>query len=183
MTCLGSSSFQLSIESDPGLLWEDSPHHFNQSNTKLKAISIWSIMFTWASSWLPVFTLNSHWSIMMLTFALIGSYDYLGFGFLILSCERLWWFLKFINWCVIKLGLLFFSRVKLYAVFQGLREEGFDLSKVLSAEFVKRCHKAFNEGETSDRHLIQKLLKTGMSLGMSSFWSVLHPLNHYIRFF
>ncbi|RMX52041.1 hypothetical protein pdam_00003706 [Pocillopora damicornis] len=57
------------------------------------------------------------------------------------------------------------TRVKLYAVFQGLREEGFDLSKVLSAEFVKRCHKAFNEGETSDRHLIQKLLKTGMSLG------------------
>ena len=39
---------------------------------------------------------------------------------------------------MIKLGLLFFSRVKLYAVFQGLREEGFDLSKVLSAEFVNR---------------------------------------------
>lgn len=57
------------------------------------------------------------------------------------------------------------TRVKLYAVFQGLKEEGFDLSKVLSAEFIRRCQKALNEEEISDQHLIQKLLKTGMSLG------------------
>ncbi|XP_078362508.1 amyloid protein-binding protein 2-like isoform X1 [Oculina patagonica] len=57
------------------------------------------------------------------------------------------------------------TRVKLYAVFQGLREEGFDLSEVLTSEFIKRCDKVSHAEDKSDRHVIQKLLKTGMSLG------------------
>ena len=64
---------------------------------------------------------------------------------------------------------MLFCRVKLYAAFQGLKEEGFDLSEVLSTEFVKRCHKALREEEKPDQHVIQKLLKTGMSLGMNNF--------------
>ena len=53
-------------------------------------------------------------------------------------------------------------------MFQGLREEGFDLSAVLASEFVKRCQEVSNTEEKPDRHVIQKLLKTGMSLGKAS---------------
>ena len=64
------------------------------------------------------------------------------------------------------------SRVKLFAVFQGLREEGFDLSAVLATEFLKRCHEVSLTEEKAGRHVIQKLLKTGMSLGkiLGSLW-------------
>ena len=62
---------------------------------------------------------------------------------------------------------LLLCRVKLYAVFQGLREEGFDLSEILTTEFIKRCEKASHVEEKPDRQGIQRLLKTGMSLGMS----------------
>ena len=67
----------------------------------------------------------------------------------------------------LEISLLLFCRVKLYAVFQGLREEGFDLSEILTTEFVKRCEKASHVEEKPDRQAIQKLLKTGMSLGTS----------------
>ncbi|CAH3019390.1 unnamed protein product [Porites evermanni] len=54
------------------------------------------------------------------------------------------------------------TRVKLYAVFQGLQEEGFDLSSILASEFLRTC----SEGkEKLEKHAIQKILKSGMSLG------------------
>lgn len=70
--------------------------------------------------------------------------------------------------CFLSFPFFFCIRVKLYAVFQGLREEGFDLSAVLASEFVKRCQEVSNTEEKPDRHVIQKLLKTGMSLGKAS---------------
>ena len=57
----------------------------------------------------------------------------------------------------------YFYRVKLYAVFQGLREEGFNLSEILTTEFCSRCPVALEK--TQEPHVAQKLLKTGMSLG------------------
>ena len=64
--------------------------------------------------------------------------------------------------------LFLFCRVKLYAVFQGLREEGFDLSAVLASDFLKRCQEVLHTKQKPERHNIQKLLKTGMSLGKLS---------------
>ena len=63
---------------------------------------------------------------------------------------------------VLKFSFPVFSRVKLYAVFQGLQEEGFDLSSILASEFLRTC----SEGkEKLEKHAIQKILKSGMSLG------------------
>lgn len=63
---------------------------------------------------------------------------------------------------VLKFSFPVFSRVKLYAVFQGLQEEGFDLSSILASEFLRTC----SEGkEKLGKHAIQKILKSGMSLG------------------
>ena len=49
--------------------------HLNQSNAKLILIPTWSLMFSCASSRLPVFTLSSHCLMMVLTFFQIGLYD------------------------------------------------------------------------------------------------------------
>ncbi|KAK2574365.1 Amyloid protein-binding protein 2 [Acropora cervicornis] len=57
------------------------------------------------------------------------------------------------------------TRIKLLTVFQGLREEGFNLSSLLAAEFLKRCHKISLGGGSPGRLIIQRILKTGMSLG------------------
>ena len=56
-------------------------------------------------------------------------------------------------------------RIKLFRVFQGLREEGFEVSSSLATEFLKRCHKVSLREESPGRQIIQKILKTGMSLG------------------
>ena len=52
---------------------ENSHHHLDQSNAKLKPISTWSPSFSRASSKFPVFTPSSHWLMMTLTFLLIVS--------------------------------------------------------------------------------------------------------------
>ena len=54
---------------------KNSRYHLNQSDAKLKPITTWSLAFSRASGTLPVFTLSSHWLMMMLTFVLIGSCD------------------------------------------------------------------------------------------------------------
>ncbi|XP_067034677.1 amyloid protein-binding protein 2-like [Acropora muricata] len=57
------------------------------------------------------------------------------------------------------------TRIKLLTVFQGLREEGFNLSSLLATEFLKRCDKISVGGGSPGRLIIQRILKIGMSLG------------------
>ena len=58
---------------------ENSRHPLNQSDAKLKPIATWGR--------LHVFTLSSHWLLVVFTFVLIGRCDYFGFG-LRLSIEK-----------------------------------------------------------------------------------------------
>lgn len=88
------NNFQLSFESNGGLLWvcttlicdwwsrKNSHQHINQSNTNLKPILTWSLTFSRTSSRLPVFTLSSHrLNMLSVTFALIVSCYYFAFCF------------------------------------------------------------------------------------------------------
>ena len=68
---------------------ENSCHNLNQSNVKLKPNTTWSLAFSRALRKLAVSTLSSHWLIIMVTFFLIGSCDYLDFGFSILNWKVL----------------------------------------------------------------------------------------------
>ena len=47
---------------------------------KLKPIVPWSLAFSRAWDEFPLFTLSSHWLLVILTFVQIGSCDYFGFG-------------------------------------------------------------------------------------------------------
>ena len=92
------NDFQLSFESNGGLLWvcftlicdwwsrKKLCHHLDQSNTNLKPILTWPLAFSRPSSRLPVFTLSSHWLNMLLTFALIVCCYYFSFCF----STRIW---------------------------------------------------------------------------------------------
>ena len=68
---------------------ENSRHNLNQSNVKLKPNTTWSLAFSRALRKLAVSTLSSHWLIIVVTFFLIGSCDYLDFGFSILNWKVL----------------------------------------------------------------------------------------------
>ena len=68
---------------------ENSRHFFNQSHAKLKPIVPWSLVFSRAWGYLHVFTLSSHWLLVMLIFAPIGHCNYFGFGFTTLSWKAL----------------------------------------------------------------------------------------------
>ena len=60
---------------------ENSRHPLNQSDAKLKPIATWSLVFSRAWDRLRVFTLSSHWFVVIFIFVLIGCCDYFGFGF------------------------------------------------------------------------------------------------------
>ena len=51
---------------------ENSHHPLNQSDAKLKPIANWLLAFSRASGQLHVFTLSSHWLLVILTFVLIA---------------------------------------------------------------------------------------------------------------
>ena len=68
---------------------EISHHPLNQSDTKLKSIATWSLTFSHASGLLCVFTLSSHWLLVIFAFVLIGCYNYFGFGFTTLNQKAL----------------------------------------------------------------------------------------------
>ena len=69
---------------------ENSRHPLNQSNTKLKPFATWSLAFSRASGRLHVFTLSSHWLLVIFTFVLIGRCDYFRFGFKTLNRKALY---------------------------------------------------------------------------------------------
>ena len=63
---------------------ENSRHPLNQSDAKLnyEPIATWSLAFSRArADRLRVFTLSSHWFVVIFIFVLIGRCDYFGFGF------------------------------------------------------------------------------------------------------
>ena len=68
---------------------ENSRHPLNQLDAKLKPIATWLLSFSRASGHLHVFTLSSHWLLVMLIFVLIGRCDYFGFGFTTLNRKAL----------------------------------------------------------------------------------------------
>ena len=68
---------------------ENLHHPLNQSDAKLKPIAIWSLTFSRTWDWLRVFTLSSHWFVVIFIFVLIGHCDYFGFGFLTLNRKLL----------------------------------------------------------------------------------------------
>ena len=68
---------------------QNSCHPLNQSDPKLKPIASWSLTFYRASGWLHVFTLSSHWLLVIFAFVLIGRCDYFGFGFTTLNRKAL----------------------------------------------------------------------------------------------
>ena len=65
---------------------ENSRHPLNQSDAKLKPIATWSLAFSRAWDRLRVFTLSSHWFVVIFIFVLIGCCDYFGFGFSTVNC-------------------------------------------------------------------------------------------------
>ena len=69
---------------------ENSRHPLNQSDAKLKPIATWSFAFSRACVWLRVFTLSSHWLLVIFIFALIGRCEYFGFGFTTLNPKALY---------------------------------------------------------------------------------------------
>ena len=68
---------------------ENSRHPLKQSDAKLKPIATLLVVFSRASGQLHVFTLSSHWLLVMLTFVLNGRFDYFGFGVTTLSRKAL----------------------------------------------------------------------------------------------
>ena len=68
---------------------ENSRHPRSQSDAKLKAIATWSVAFSRAWGRLHVFTLSSHWLLVIFTFVLIGRCDYFDFGFTTLNQKAL----------------------------------------------------------------------------------------------
>ena len=64
---------------------ENSRHPLRQSDAKLKPIATWSLAFSRACGQLHVFTLSSHWLLVIFSFILIGRCDYFGFGFTTLN--------------------------------------------------------------------------------------------------
>ena len=73
--CFGFASLRSVIGS------KNSRHSLSQSDAKPKPITTWSIAFSRASGRLHVFTLSSHWFLLIFIFVLIGCCDYFGFGF------------------------------------------------------------------------------------------------------
>ena len=69
---------------------ENSRHPLNQSDAKLKPIATWSLAFSRAWDRLRVFTLSSHWFVVIFIFVLIGRCDYFGFGFSTLNWKLLY---------------------------------------------------------------------------------------------
>ena len=60
---------------------ENSRHHLNQSETKLKPVMIWTPEFSRVSRRLPFFTLSSNSLMMISTSVPICCCDYFSFGF------------------------------------------------------------------------------------------------------
>ena len=86
---------------------ENSHHPLNQSDAKLKPIAKWLLAFSRASGQLHVFTLSSHWLLVILTFVLIGRCDYFGFGFTTLNWKVLYvWVFILMNHGNLERGLI-----------------------------------------------------------------------------
>ena len=101
LVCLDPKwSNQLSVESNPGLqrfcfttlcAWSrNSRHPLSQSLSKLKPIATWSPAFSRSSDRLLVFTLSSHWLLVIIFFVLIGRCVHFGFGFTTLNQKALY---------------------------------------------------------------------------------------------
>ena len=80
---------------------ENSRHPLKQSDAKVKPIATWSLAFSRAWDRLRVFTLSSHWFVMIFILVLIGRCDYFGFGFSTLDWKLLYW-LGFTLWVTTK---------------------------------------------------------------------------------
>ena len=91
-TIVGQNNFQLSVESNSGLLWfcftsfcdwsRNSPHFLDQSDSKLKPIATWPLAFFRAPGSLLVFTRSSLWLLMIFSFLCrIGCRTCFGFSF------------------------------------------------------------------------------------------------------
>ena len=65
-------------------------HLLNQSDAKLKPIATWSLAFSRAWGRLHVFTLTSHWLLVMSTLLLIGRCNDFGFDFTTLNRKALY---------------------------------------------------------------------------------------------
>ena len=80
----------MSVESNPGLNWFCFTVLFDWSRKlappsqpircKLKPIAPWSLAFSRATGRLHAFTSSCHWLPLIISFTLIGRYDYFGFG-------------------------------------------------------------------------------------------------------
>ena len=70
---------------------ENLRHSLDQSDAKLKPIATWSLAFSRAWDRLRVFTLSSHWFVVIFIFVLIGRCDYFGFGFSTLNRKLLYY--------------------------------------------------------------------------------------------
>ena len=64
---------------------ENSRYSLNQSDAKLKQVTIWSLAFSRALNSSVGFTLSSHWLSKIFSSLLIGRYYYFDFGFKTLS--------------------------------------------------------------------------------------------------
>ena len=69
---------------------ENSRHPLSQSDAELKPIVTWLLAFSRAWNRLHVFTLSSHWLLVISTFVRIGRCDYFGFGFTTLNRKALY---------------------------------------------------------------------------------------------
>ena len=59
---------------------EKSRHLLSQSDAKLKQMTTWSLALSLARGRLHMYTSNSHWLPVIITFVLISLWDYFGFG-------------------------------------------------------------------------------------------------------
>ena len=94
------SGFQLSVESNPELLWfcftalcdwfkKNSRHLINQSDAKPEPFATWSHAFSRAWRRLRVCASSSHWFVSLFTFIVIVHCNCFGFGFTTLNWKPL----------------------------------------------------------------------------------------------
>ena len=68
----------------------ENSRHLDQSDARLKPIASRSLAFSRAWGRLHVFTLSSHWLLVIFSFVPIGRCDYFGFGFTTLNRKALY---------------------------------------------------------------------------------------------